>query len=305
LRDNRVILGKWVRRLTKWHGRQVPLDQWRSKVAPLLTAGLAQRGTPVVSFNESEHKITASVSLAALPMKAVVDSHGVALWNPPTRQVSPGSCVDCPARPTCHELSPARGTASLWRRLRLVDRAGVPTRRGRLVSAFSGGDGLAIAAALEDRGYHLDELVYDVACLNGGFRFAGDENRWAGRLALACHQAYGIQTFPGYLENGVPPDYGAGAEVIVAAVHRNPETKQVWTTEKLGIGDIDRAIIEWRSTLRQIAHAPKLDWDRWEGFQTLARKTLDETESPTTTDLPPLEYSQRKRIEHTLKLRHH
>lgn len=304
-RDDRVILGKWVRRLINWHGRQVPATQWRERVAPLLTEGLARRGTPVVGLTESEQKITATVSLAAIPMKAVVDGHGVALWNPPSRQVSPASCVDCAAREVCQALSTATGTASLWRRLRLVHRTGTPTRRGRLVSVFSGGDGLAIAAALEDPGYHLDELVYDVACLNGGFRFAGDENRWAGRLAIACHQAYGIGTIPGYLENGVPPDYGAGAEVIVAAVHRSPEAKHLWVTEKLGVGDIDRAIIEWRSTLRQIAHAPRLEWDRWEGFQTLARKTLDETESPTSTDLPPLEYAQRKRIEHTLLLRRH
>lgn len=304
-RDNRVIMGKWVRRMTHWQGRQVTLAQWRDKVTGLLSDGLAKRGTPVTAFNESEHKITAIVSLASLPIKAVVDSHGVALWSPPIRKVIPAACAGCEAAPTCRELSPATGTASLWRRLRLVDARGVPTRRGRLVSAFSGGDGLAVAAALEDLAYHLDELLYDVACLNGGFRFAGDENRWGGRLAVVCHQAYGIQTLPGYLENGVPPDYGSGVEAIVAAAHRHPESKELWVTDKLGVGDIDRAIIEWRSTLRQIAHAPGLDWDRWQGLQALARQTLDETESPTTTDLPPLEYEQRKRIEHTLSLRRH
>jgi hypothetical protein len=43
--------------------------------------------------------------------------------------------------------------------------------RGRIVSFFSQGDGLAIAAALEDETYPLDELVYDLANLDAGFRF--------------------------------------------------------------------------------------------------------------------------------------
>ena len=111
----------------------------------------------------------------------------------------------------------------VWRRLALVDAAGVPTLRGRLVSFFSQGDGLAIAAGLEDATYPIEEMVYDLANLEAGFRFAGDDNRWAGRLALACHQAYGLQTIPGYLEHGLPPKYGAGAELIVATVHKHPE----------------------------------------------------------------------------------
>jgi hypothetical protein len=76
-------------------------------------------------------------------------------------------------------------------------------------------------------------------------------------------------------------------------------------TELLGAGDIDRIIIEWRSLLRQISHAPDLDWPRWREFQKLAKETLNETESPTLTDLPPLEYHQTKRIEHRLVLRRH
>jgi hypothetical protein len=49
-----------------------------------------------------------------------------------------------------------------------------------MVSFFQQGDGLAIAAALEDERYPLDELIYDLANLDGGFRFCGDENRYAG-----------------------------------------------------------------------------------------------------------------------------
>jgi len=41
--------------------------------------------------------------------------------------------------------------------------------------------------------------------------------------------------------------------------------------------------------LRQIAHAPELAWPRWQALQKLAKTILNETESPTMTDLPRLE----------------
>jgi hypothetical protein len=186
-----------------------------------------------------------------------------------------------------------------------VDAQGNPTLRGRIVSFFSQGDGLAIAAALEDERYPLDELIYDIANLDGGFRFCGVENRYGGRLAMACHEKYQLQSFPGYLENGTPLKYGYGAEAVVRSVHENPLNKHNWVTELLGAGDIDRAIIEWRSSLRQIAHAPQLDWSRWKAFQAIAKTILNEVESPTLTDLPKLEYSQTRRVDHRLILRRH
>jgi hypothetical protein len=82
-------------------------------------------------------------------------------------------------------------------------------------------------------------------------------------------------------------------------------SKHGWVTELLGPGDIDRVIIEWRSTLRQISHAPDLDWRRWRELQRRAKEILNETESPTVTELPPLEYHQTKRIDHRLILRRH
>jgi hypothetical protein len=205
----------------------------------------------------------------------------------------------------CRQLSTATGVAMLWRRLGLVDAAGVPTRRGKLASFFHQGDGLAIAAGLEDERYPLDAFIYDLANLNAGFRFCGEDNRWGGGLAMACQKLYGIQSIPGYLENGVAPDYGAGAEQIVAAVHKDPLSKHAFVNEFLGAGDIDRIIIEWRSTLRQVSHAPPLEWPRWQALQAMAKAILRETESPTLTDLPPLEYHQIKRVDHRLILRRH
>jgi superfamily II DNA/RNA helicase len=306
LGQDRVLLAKWIRRLTNWNGRQVPLAVWEEKIVPLVKERLAQQKTPVVSFQNEAQRIVALVSIADLTVRVPVDRHGVALWKPVEREVLPADCAQCPLVPVCRELPPSTGVALLWRRLGLVNAAGVPTLRGRVVSFFSQGDGLAIGAALEDETYPLDELIYDLADLDAGFRFAGEDiNRWGGRLGIVCHQKYGLQSIPGYLENGVPPKYGAGAEQIVVSVHKNPLAKQVWITDLLGPGDIDRVIIEWRSLLRQIAHAPDLDWPRWRALQTLAKTILNETESPTLTDLPPLEYHQTRRVDHRLILRRH
>ena len=305
LSHDRVQLVKWVMRLVTWSGRHVPLPVWQQQIVPLLEQKLAHQKTPVVRFEQQDYKFVAWVSVADLTLRVPVDSHGVALWKPEEREVVPPDCAGCSLTETCRQLSPASGVALLWRRLGLVDVSGAPTRRGRVASFFHQGDGLALAAALEDEKFPLSELIYELANLEGGFRFCGEENRWAGRLAQASQRTYGVQTLPGYLEAGVPPGYGAGAHDVVAAVHKNPLHKSAWVTEFLGVGDIDRVIIEWRSLLRQIAQAPPLDWARWTALQAMAKAILLETESPTLTELPPLEYSQTRRVDHHLVFRRH
>ena len=305
INGGRLIIAKWIRRMINWSSRQAPEDIWESTVAPLVARKLAEAGTPVVRFKILPRKILAEVSLAELTMRVPVDDHGVALFKPIERDVLPPDCSACSLVPVCRQLPTSAGTAMLWRRLKLIDANGNPTLRGRVVSFFQQGDGLAIAAALEEESYSIEELVYDLANLDAGFRFCGDDNRWGGKLALACQDRYGLQSIPGYLENGVPPKYGSGAEAVVAAVHRNPMAKHDWITDLLGAGDIDRIIIEWRSTLRQISHAPSLEWPRWEQLQLQAKSILNETESPTLTDLPPLEYHQTRRVDHRLILKRH
>ena len=305
LHDGRCVLVKWIRRLTRWTGREVTPETWDERVAPLIAEKLGELHTPVLRFELEPHKALAIVSLADLPIRVPVDQYGVPLWRPTEREVMPDDCARCWLVPVCRQLPTATGVAMLWRRLHLVDAAGVPTQRGRIVSFFSQGDGLAIAAALEEKEYPLEELIYDLANLDAGFRFAGDENRWGGRLALSCSKAYGLLNAPGYLENGLPLKYGAGAAEVVAANHKNPQSKYAWLTETVGPGDVDRIIIEWRSLLRRIMHAPALDWPRWTELQQLAKSFLNETESPTLTELPRLDYAQTRRVDHRLILRRH
>src|SRR5207245_2796021 len=64
LGHDRVILAKWVRRMTNWQGRQAPLELWKEKIAPLVEEKMAQQKTPVVSFADEAHRIVARVSIA-------------------------------------------------------------------------------------------------------------------------------------------------------------------------------------------------------------------------------------------------
>lgn len=305
LNDDRVLLNKWVRRLTNWNGRQIPRAIWDAKVIPLLEQKLAAQRTPIVRVVQEDRRIVAQLSLADALLRVPVDAHGVALWRPIEREVLPPDCAICPLTAICESLPTTTGVALLWRRLGLIDPSGVPTRRGKIVSFFSQANGLAIAAALDDEKYPLEELVYDLANLDAGFRFCGEDHRLGGRLAQACQKIYGTLSVPGYLENGVPLKYGAGAADVVAGVHKDPARLHDWVTEWLGAGDIDRVIVEWRSVLRQISHAPALEWPRWQTLQEKAREILNETQSPTITDLPPLQYNQTKRVDHRLILRRH
>lgn len=42
-------------------------------------------------------------------------------------------------------------------------------------------------------------------------------------------------------------------------------------TERVRIGDVERAILEWRSLIRHIAYAPDYPWDRWMELKSAAQ----------------------------------
>ena len=68
-------------------------------------------------------------------------------------------------------------------------------------SGFVGG---AVAAALEDFRYPLDDLVFDLANLFATDRFSGTNPRWLGRLASVCERTYRRSEAEGFLVRGVP-----------------------------------------------------------------------------------------------------
>lgn len=270
-------------------------------MVPVLTGGgrfltLTQRGPQLFAQADFTH----------LTRPAYRDRHGVALLDPPERRDYPACCRECPQLPVCEHADRATTPAMAWRQLGLVERDGTPTRRGRVFRLFQHGEGLAVAAGLEDETFATEDLLYNLANLRAGPRFVQEgDNPHAGRLAARCQQVYGRADFPGYLQAGVPPDYGDGAAEAVWTLLHEPNRKNNLLTETLRHGDLERALTEWRSVLRGLAaapHDPALEaWDRWRDLRAAARRHLSTAPGRVVPVHPPLLPAQARRYEHRLR----
>jgi superfamily II DNA/RNA helicase len=248
-------------------------------------AGIVTRG----------NTIYARIDFSGVQMSAVVDSLGRALLDPPERDAIPLVCRACSELEHDLTIVITNSPAFAWRQLGLVTENGTPTRRGTVFSFFQAGEGLAIAAALEDEKYSIDELVFDLANIRAGPRFAGEDAPLGGRLGILCQRIYGRADHPGYLEMGVPVHYGSGASEVIRELVATPSNRYRMTTESLRHGDIERALMEWRSLLRHIVGAPTLDWERWRSLQEAAAHFIGSTASPAAVEFPPLLAAQQRR----------
>ena len=226
-----------------------------------------------------------------------LDEFGRFLADPLTRQSYPEICRNCEYRPECESIELTVTAALAWRQLGLIDKAGKPTRRGVLFSFFNNGEGLAIAAALEEEEYSIEDLVFDLANLRAGHRFAVDDSPFGGRLGLLCQKTYNRADYSGYLEMGVPPAYGAGAAEIVRAIIQDQTSRHRLVNDFLRHGDIERAIAEWRSLLRHIANAPDYSCDRWRALRNASAQYGNLTPSVAQQPLPVLLPAQMKRYQ--------
>ena len=170
----------------------------------------------------------------------------------------------------------ARGgrAGRLWLRLGLIDRSGKVTRRGEIASRFQHGEGLAVAAALEDPGYPAETLAWDLAELRAGER-VGATSRASSRLAACSRLAYRSLTVEGYLREGLPESFGEGAAETVRqfALHgKIPADTD--DGQGPGRGDLERAVLEWRSTLRLVAEGRDHPWERWQELRQAAARVL-------------------------------
>ncbi len=266
-------------------------DEVFHNVLPRLAGTVAKEGLVFAIFD-----------LGEVEAPVYFDSHERPLFLPRERTIvvknATGVHAEDPAAMTATDRQPRPGSPiHAWRALGLINEDGMPTRRGEIFSFFQGGEGLAIAAALEDDGYPVDELIPHMANLRSGTKFDLPLACGSERLGAACRNTYGFINHAGYLENGLPLDYGEGAaELLDTLLHpERPDTREL--REGIAAGDISRAYVEWLSLLRHITHAPAHPWRRWLALQEEARSVLKHHNKTLRhlfhLDLPPLTNKQR------------
>jgi superfamily II DNA/RNA helicase len=291
---------KWLRKLLRQRYPIVGVKRgftqmdFESEVVPLVTR---EMGGQLWDLAHREKLVVARFRFDHLPARGYLDEFDRWLADPQTKRDYPEICRGCVFRAECEEMELSVTPAYAWRRLGLIDESGRPTQRGILFSFFNHGEGLAIAAALENRDYPLEDLVFDFGNLRAGHRFALDESQFGGRLGLVCQQTYNRADFAGYLEMGVPPAYGAGAAEVIREVVENQTARHKLVNELLRYGDIERAITEWRSLLRQIVQAPDYGWDRWQALKRISEQFVNATRSAALEPLPILLPAQLKRYQ--------
>lgn len=239
-------------------------------------------------------------SFATQSQGAFIDSAGKALIDPPTRNVAlevetsyanaEGESIDAPEGSAAHA----------WRKLGLVDPSGHPTLRGQVFSRFQKGEGLMVAAALEDETYPIDELAIHLANIRAGHRFDEADGGESERLAAASRHCFGMVDYPGYLELGLCPGFGGGAAELLQEQLEGKKRTQSIRPENLSDGDIERAFVEWLSLLRHVAFAAPIGWNRWLELQSEARRLLEKHAQKCVPDLPKLPLTT---LNHKVRLR--
>lgn len=272
------------------------MEEYLFPLLPQLT-----QGGEAVEWRENNRTLYVRLDYRNAQVMAIIDSAGRALINPPERVSVHEARLDYIAGEQPLGASQShKTTADAWYQLALIDEHARPTRRGRIFSYFNHGEGLAIAAALEDESYPIEELIEHLANLRAGHRF-GEHEVSSGRLGMTCRATFGYWTLPGYLYKGLPDGYGDGAAewLFRSAAELRQFQRQ---GGELGWGDVERAKLEWHSLLRHIAHAPEMDWSRWLELKQEAFRRLDLLETKAIEDnFPPLTPQQKKRHKSFLK----
>jgi superfamily II DNA/RNA helicase len=292
------VPAKWLRKLLR---ERFPLlaavnswqpEEFLKQVLPVVEAEMRGR---LYEHWVREGMVFGRFRFDDFPVTGYQDSQGRILENPDTRRTYPAVCQPCTLKGDCEALELSISPALAWRQLGLVDQKGVPTRRGIVFSFFNQGEGLAIAAALEEPDYPIEDLVFDLANLRVGHRFSLDETYSHGRLGAVCQLVYQRGEYPGYLELGLPIAYGPGGAEVVRDVVAHQVPRHRLVSESVRHGDIERALTEWRSLLRQISLSPDYDWDRWLQLREAASKYVHSTRSPARDPLPALGPAQSQR----------
>lgn len=236
-------------------------------IAPLVA--LRWRPTVFHSVILRGPTLMARLSLSECPVEALRIEGHPPLLDPPRRR------VEVMGSTGGEEFNPPPGSAAfVWQKLGLVDETGRPTARGRVFSRFQNGEGLMVAAALENASYPVEEIVQHLANLRGGARFLDFADGPSLRLAASARESYGHLDHEGYLESGLCPGFGEGT-CEALHIHRSGGMRAIEKeTELLRRGDLERARLEWCSLLRHIVHAADPGAGRWAELRAAAESAL-------------------------------
>ncbi|MFQ3577505.1 MAG: DEAD/DEAH box helicase [Verrucomicrobiia bacterium] len=299
-----ILLSPLVRRIGRERGERwsILLGIQTPEAKGVISAIEEWSGGRLVEPAYSGDFVTLEFHYGHLFHAGVRDRYGRGLVDPPSRSDFREECRACRHHSICREIPGENSIAKSWRRLGLVDSRGVVTRRGWLTSLFSGGEGFALAVALESPDYPVEEIVWDLANLRAGPRFSLLASNSSCRLSTLVREAAAGVEEPGFLENGLPPGYGEGASELLSALHENRKISMTDYDEEIQQGDVQRAHIEWRSLLRLIASAAEHpDFPRWQELRRAAAKCLDQVSGEGIKPaIPKLTAAQRERIEHRL-----
>jgi superfamily II DNA/RNA helicase len=268
---------EWLlKALRKLEGGQLRPRTWKlelleKEILPLLPkltqGGLAHDG---LFLGRDSVQVKLDYSRASVRVWPDADNHP--LINPPRRLVEKQdiNLREVLGGGTLHTARAGR----LWKKLGLIDTAGRPTERGHVASLFQHGEGLAVAAALEDLTYDTHAIAWDLAELRAGERVAS-AGRNSSRLGACCRLAYKSLTAEGYLREGLPAGFGEGCAEALKGFALHGKIPPVDAEgHGPGQGDLERAVLEWRSTLQLIAHGPAHPSRRWQQLRAAAQDVL-------------------------------
>ncbi|HUF60724.1 MAG TPA: DEAD/DEAH box helicase [Verrucomicrobiales bacterium] len=272
----RPLAGRGPAAFTGPEAAQALLENALSRLVP---------GARIHASTQSGDRLLVRLDLSACPVHAYRDRFGVFLLDPPIRNAPLDSRIFLLSPSGARFLPPPGSPLRAWRELDLIAANGDPTRRGLIASFYQHGEGLAIAAALEQEDYEAADLALHIANLRGGHRFASSSQGASERLASACRDAYGSASHAGYLTLGLPDRYGEGAaEALEGLLDKRVNSRRLLSGD-VGQGDLERACREWINLLRHTVSAAPLPWGRWIAFQQAAAQLLDRFASDSSQSL--------------------
>ncbi len=292
-----VMPTRTLRRLLRIPGNITKLSPEKVEKVALPKLANFFKGARLLGLADKEGLLWAQFDYSAMPVEAIRDSHGHWLAQALTRttELNVETEIREDTASPAHAARPGTPVHA-WRGLGLIEADGTPTRRGIIFSFFQHGEGLAIVAALEDETYPVEEMVFHLANLRSDCRVDLPEAGGSERLAATCRGTYGFVNHHGYLEVGLPVGYGEGTAELLGL---SEDSKPKFQDSRLEVseGDLSRALVEWLSLLRHIAHAPEYDWPRWLDLKRVAARVLTGQHAAARAslhpNLPPLTAKQK------------